>query len=293
MARAVPIMKGALGLNNVVDPMALTTDDRGRVELAAAVNVDIDNRYRPGRRDGYSKISDGVFHSLHRNGNAYFAVKDGELVVFDSNYTMTSLTPVANQDMFYGNVGATTYFSNGIQKGYVEYGQLYPWVAADYYGPDTTRALSGPPDGTLLEYFQGVMFMAVGRVLYHSEAYNLGLWNLAANYIPFESPIQMIASFGNTLIVSDQHAIYAHTGQSVKNWSQTKIFDSPAIKGTARVLRQVPNLGDGIMFVTTEGICFINAEGQLTNLTKDRLVLPNSSVGTAYQTNTHYVCITR
>lgn len=286
------LMAGTTGLNNVVDSRRLRTGDDGLVELAATKNIDIDDSFRPATRAGTTLVASGHFHSLHKNGEEYFGVRDDVLVAFDTFLTFTSIVAASDSTMYYANVGNRTYFSNDLQLGYVVDKVLYPWMLDDHVEPNTTTAYSGPPRGRFLEHLNGVLFTAVGNVVFHCVPFHPGLWNLADAYIPFATDIRMIKGAGKVLYISDSSSVYVHELTEV-GWGKRKVFDAPAVSGTARSVVNFQDLGDGFLFATPKGICFAGNNGAVKNMTDGKVVVPNATAGTAFTTQTHYVSISQ
>ena len=105
-----------LGLHNLKDP-ARIPEDEGVCALDTATNIDIDGTFMMHRRDGYTSVIGGNYHSLWSDGKVLFAVKSGGLVQVDPTggvYTETVLSRgVGDSPMAYADVNGTTYYSNG------------------------------------------------------------------------------------------------------------------------------------------------------------------------------------
>ncbi len=114
------IFKAFKGLNNLTSPERL-----GRDELAAAVNVDIDNKLTLRSRGGFSQLATGAFHSLWTNelGNTALVVKDGVLYAINPDYTLSAPLDIGftpTRPVTYAEVNGSVFYSDGVQNGVVQ-----------------------------------------------------------------------------------------------------------------------------------------------------------------------------
>lgn len=288
------IMNRTTGLNNKQDAKRLRMSD-GTVELSAANNVLVTNDGAIERRQGYSQVAEGSFRDLHRNGQDFFAVKDGQLVKFtQAADVFTGLASAGSSPVFYANVGQATYISSATLKQIYSESALHDWEVATYTGPDTGQSFSGPPaNGTIICYDRGVMYVVEDNILWHSEPYHPNLFNLAKGFIPFKSNIVEVAAVGNTLYVSDEYGVYAHVGGSPADFTQRRVHDAPMITGTvSRTTKQVLEGNREGLFVTTDnGICYATSDGVFINLTEHQLNIDHATTGCSFMLDDHYVSI--
>ena len=80
----IPLMLGSLGINNKVDPTDLQFDPKtGLVELAYAVNIDIERPFRVVSRRGYTKrisLANGA-HSFFYAGGQFGVFASGSACI--------------------------------------------------------------------------------------------------------------------------------------------------------------------------------------------------------------------
>jgi len=100
--------------------------------LSSAVNVDLTRKGKVLRRRGYASVEAGYTHSLWRVGDAPFAlmVRDGQLCKITAPEPLiVELQAVElSRPMSYTTVNDRVYFSNGLDKGYVDFdGAVHPW----------------------------------------------------------------------------------------------------------------------------------------------------------------------
>lgn len=125
------------GINNRArETEDVNIDNRLRIPagefLRGATNVDLTSKGKPLRRRGYELTEAGFAHSLWRSGDAPFAlmVRDGQLCkVSGPEPLVEELQAVdLSRPMSYTTANDRVYFSNGLQKGYVDFdGAVHPW----------------------------------------------------------------------------------------------------------------------------------------------------------------------
>lgn len=104
------------GLNNVLPPER--TDPQ---YLKLAENIDIDKSGGIQKREGYSVISSGSYHSLWADGDDCFVVKDGDLVRIRSDYSMeTLLSDVGDIRLSFEKVDGTIYYTSKSFTGIID-----------------------------------------------------------------------------------------------------------------------------------------------------------------------------
>lgn len=116
-------IEGFKGINNVLPP------ERTPVEyLKEALNVDIDKSGGVHKRLGYTKVIEGVFHSLWDDEQDAYVVKDGDLVKLNTDYsTTTLLASVGTDKISYAQADGKIYFSSISVKGVIENGSVRDW----------------------------------------------------------------------------------------------------------------------------------------------------------------------
>lgn len=298
MGKQVNLFRGALGINNKVDPTRIKYDPKtGVQELASAVNVDIDSTGRIGRRKGYTLKLAKASHSLFSCGSYCLFVSGDALCVLEADYTWSAIRNVTvGAAMRYVRVGTDIYYLNGYERGIVKDKVSYSWVATDYVGPTTLRTFSDPPTGHLLELYHGVMLIGKGNVLWHSEPYAYSWFDFARNYIDFSDRLTMIKAVQNGAFVSTEKETFFHKGGTVKEFIQGKVADYPAIEGT-EVEVNASRIGEGsitgiaAMWASEEGICFGGPDGSFRNFTERRLTYPAARYGAGLYKDGKYICL--
>lgn len=304
MAKQLNLFKGALGINNKIDPVRVKYNpETGVQELASAVNVDIDSTGRISRRKGYTLKLALASHSLFSCGNYCLFVSGDALRVLEPNYTSNPIRNVTRgAKVSYVKIKDDTYYANGYQKGIVRDKVSYTWKAfttsqaVDYVGPTTTKTFSDPPIGHLLELFNGAMLIAQDNVLWYSEPFAYAWYDLKGNYLEFSDRITMVKAVQGGVFVSTERETFFHKGTNVKELQQMKVADYPAIEGTmaqvdATRIGDGNLIGTGAIWASTEGICFGGFDGYFRNLTQRKLTYPAARYGAGLYKDGKYICL--
>lgn len=278
------------GLNTRTRPKNLHAND-GVVELAEAVNVDVVEGYAVQRRCGYTSVADGTFHSLFRSGDNCYVVMNDTLVHFtkDNPSAFTSIAYVGKSPLYYAEIGGLVYYSNLSVRGVLDGVASTPWVASTYVGPTTPRSFSLPENGRYLCYYNGVLYYAVGSVVFHSEPLAPMLFDLSANFIPFPCEVVAIWRTQGALFVSTTEKIYMYLGGSPRAFEQVEVLNGRAFHNSVVMVDAYEDRPSGAFVATEKGICFTSANGA-QNLTETTVSVPRSADCSAFYRGFRYVC---
>ena len=292
MRNPLTIFTGTPGLNNRVDPVRLKLDrETGIADLAEATDVTIDDTGRPSRRLGSGLITAGVFHSGFCDGGDCFVVQDHEaesaIYKLSTLHALTGVRSALTKGLRFGwcQVGPDTYYSNTLQNGIITAGVSRAWALQSHVGAVTTRQFSAAPLGSHLAHFAGRMWIATGNVLYYSEPFAYGKFDLANCFIWFGSNITMVKPVKDGLFVSDSDRTYFLAGTNPKEFDQKTDVEAPAheyseaigyIDGD-KVGR--PGAGPCAVWSCDEGLCVSTQTGDLQIVTANRLIYPTGSSG--------------
>ena len=297
MVKAITLLNSCSGLNNKVDPVRISFDpEKGLSELAVAYNVNVDRTGRISRRKGYTKRLDGICHSLFPYEEGFLVVRNGMLSILNPDYSCEGVCSVNKKaKVSYVSVGERVYFTNGYEKGYIEGRKYFPWEFIEYVGPPTTRVFYGPPLGSLLEVYNGFMFIAQDNVLWYSMPFSYHSYCLKGDYVIFDSKIRMVKAVKDGLYVSTENDTYFLNGSNPKEFFQENVCNYPAIEGT-EVLIDGRKIGNGsikekvVIWASTKGICIGGPNGLFENLTERKLVYPNANKGAGTLIEDRYIC---
>lgn len=287
------------GIRNTVALERLSTK-----ELAAAVNVDIDDASQVRRRRGHQQVASGDWHSLADLGDIRLVVKDGELGFLDDGLNHSPLTTVGDARLVYTRVGPTVYFTSSTTSGKIESGVVLPWGApgagewlspviqpTSTLGPIAGRQLTAPPRATEIESYKGRIYLASGRALWATELFLYDKIDMSKNYVYLEDDITMVRSVGDGLYVGTTRQLLFLRGTFSDGLVAQTVMDSPVVRGSAvvvpwtkvhpRARSQPMPEGFGPVFMTGAGICVGLDSGEVYNLTQDHMVFPGAASAAA------------
>lgn len=300
MKNYLTILKKALGLNNAENANRLIFNpESGEIELAAAYNVTIGNTGDISRRNGLTATArTESIHSLFCDGGDCFFVLSSALYRLNKDYSaygvVNGLTVKAK--MSYCQVLDRTYYANGFQKGYIIDGVGYSWVAGTYVGPPTHKVFSSPPIGNLITYLSGRMFIAAGTTGWYSEPYAPGWFDLASSFIPFGQRIRMWRGVAGGIYVGLDNQVVFLEGTNPKEFNYRVVAYSPVVEGTDVYAHDV-HTGDttstdrSVMWVAKDGVYVGQPDGRVTNVTRNKIVVPNSYSGCAVFSTGEYITL--
>lgn len=258
------------GLNNKVRPEAM-----GHGELSIARNVDIDNRKRLTRRNGYASIATLTwnYHSLWaKDGLICLAVKAGNLVRINEDWSETTVRAnVGDSSMSYVEVNKIVYYTNGMVIGYIAEG-------SDHQFTNPSKEFKRAPfPGQLIEYFNGRLWIARDNVLWFTDALAFDRVDMRQGFKQLPSTITMVKAVEGGIYVSDTNDTYWLNGGSPTVMAIKKV-EGAALPGSGIVVNGQSLgkdfQGSHLIFTTDNGICLGNSGGQVINLTNEKYRLP-------------------
>ena len=305
MSRApIPIFSGTTGINNKVDPSRLRFGpETGIVDLAAAVNIDVDDTGRPSRRRGRTAtVRTEAWKNLFGCGSYGVGTKCDALCVIESDLSYTAIRNInASAKMSYvrdtDGEQDVVYYTNGHENGKIINKVSYAWSVGEK--TSETKEFSAAPIGHLIEKRKR-MFIAQDNILWYSEPNSNDLYRLGTNHFRFMSRTRMVQAVAGGLWVSDSDAIYFLGGEinpsNMEMPLQEKMADYPVSRGTGV---KVPGskIGDEglsgivVMFTTNKGVCIGTRDGQLINATERKIDLPSSLTGAGLYKDGKYICV--
>lgn len=291
----IPLYNGASTLNTVLDPQRLSQGTRnapGIIELAKAVNVSIDDRGLVTLRRGDALLKVGEFHSLFCDGGDCFAIKentsDATLVKVNADYSLSTVRTGLSKwlRMCFAQTSTDTFYSNGVQNGFIRSGVNYAWPVNTYRGPtaDIEFTTSIPVANHLAFMQGGKCAIAVGQSIFiNHEPFRYGLFAPALGFIGFESDVSMICPVQAGFFVSDQRQtwFFRKIDGGWYRYKQELVDAAPAIEwslAAEKVLLRDIDIdlpGFGRVWVSQEGICLGTDDGTAINLTKEKVKYPS------------------
>ena len=283
----ITIFRGTSGLNTVDDPARIPMAKNAISDVAELVNMRVESSGRPSKRVGQTLIESGSFHSMYCDGGDCFVAKDRDadtaIYQVGNDGTLAGIRSglTIGQRIAFKQYGAKTYYANGMQYGIIEGGVSKTWEPGEYHGPATDRSFSIPSGITHLEAHSGRMFVSIGNVLWWSELFRFDIFDQARSLIQFHTDIRMVKSVASGLYVSTEHNTYFLTGNKPSEFTMVKVASFPAVEWSESI--ESVDGGDigfdpGLcaLWVSPEGAILGLPSGQILNLTKTKIIYPES-----------------
>lgn len=272
------------GLNSVDDPVDIAYDPASGVSDAqVAVNCILSDRGRVSRAPGYSEVASGSFHSLFCDGGPCYVGKSTAIYEVGPDLSLTGVRSGLTGDRIsWCQVGSRIYYTNGTEKGYIEDGQSYPWVAGTYNGADTKSLITGPPAGSHLAHNHGRIFVAHGNyVFWNKVPGEYDNFSLDTDHWAFPSRVIMLAAVDGGVFVSDEQKTYFRAGRVPSEAPSYTRANFPAYEwGLALDSIEGSDIGKppGLyrVWVSREGLITGAPDGTIINETKPKIIYPET-----------------
>jgi hypothetical protein len=293
MAKIVPYIKGSAGLNTVGDPVRIKYNPKtGVSDLVAGINVTISPSNRINRRKGKTLIIPLGSHSMFCDGGECIFIHDSKLYLLfrisETEFSYRFLCALLNNNwMACTQIGDRIYYTNDQDLGYVEAGVACTWAKTTaYVGPTTEKILTGPFAGNHLAYHGGRIYIAKRNFLWYSEYAAHDWYDMARNFIQFNTHIRMVKPVEGGLFVSTSNRIYFLEGLVPGDFIQRKRTSYPALEWSDAIDymdgTDVPEMeisGLCALWVTPEGAMMGTPEGMVINLNKKKVIYPQGTKG--------------
>ena len=284
------------GLKNTVSSERLKPG-----ELERAINVDIDDVGQARRRRGQRQLSALPHHSLWlAPSKRLLVVRSGVLGLLLPDNSHVPLTVVGEDPVAYTEVAGTIYYSSRTHSGKIlPNNTRSAWGATDgtsrwvspvvrpteTLGPVAGRALSAPPLASLLEGWNGRLYMGEGRYIWATEVFSYDYVDKARNFLQFEADLTVLIAVDDGLYVGAEDGLHFLTGQLSKGLVRRTVSTSPIVRGSAvRVPADVTGVGLqrggeaelAVMMLSEAGVLVCSNGGKVVNTTTGRVVFPGA-----------------
>jgi len=297
------ILKGTSGLNNIIDPLRHQYNpETGVGFLAEAVNCDIDDSGMISRRPGQVLLSNISSHSLFCDKGDCFVVQDrvddAALYMVGSDYSLTGVRSALTKGsrLAYCQIGTKTYYTNLQQNGVIEDGISSPWPLNDHVGADTSRSFYPAPKGRHLCTFMGRMWIASGDVIWVSEPYAYGKFDMSRCFFMFGSDVIMIKAVSTGVWVStSEYTGFIRGADKFDDMSFEKKSPYPAHEFSECIelidlsATQYKIQGLSALWSSDAGLCIGTSDGTLLIPTSDKLIYPTGASGATVANKTNII----
>lgn len=280
------------GLRNTVAPERMAPN-----ELQVAKNIDLDDAGQPRRRRGFSRVDTSSWHSLFTSTRGVFGVRDGSLGIVRPDYSFEALrTGIGPTPLAWVEVGPQVFFSSATDSGVIEqdnsisawgaHGGAGTWLSPVVNPTSTLSPISGqllgaPPLATALAYLNGRIYMAQHRTLWATELYLYHHVDRTKNHMLFEHDITVVGAVTDGIYVGTTAGIWFLSG-TFREMRRIPLMAYGAIPGSlvtapAELIHPTMNQSrNAVLFLTTSGLVAGFDNGQLLNLTQDKVLFPGA-----------------
>lgn len=281
-----PLFRGFLGLNNVSEPHNLRRDELGRVELAEAVNFEIQDDLSISTRSGRLTIRQGNTHSLWSKGRFCFMVNNGDLLRMYENEGFAVVFPgIGTHRVSYDLAMGKVYAVNGSVQMIITDSDVSSWDHTPIVqSVSDTRILGFPAPFDLVLWHSSRMFVSRGNVMYESELFAPGAFDLE-KYIQFTSTITDWVSMRGGIYLSTEEAVIFLPGPDISSFKQEmRVREVPMLPGTLCVVEgRAIGKGTSGMCAVWAGlngeICIGDEDGRLIETLDQQIKLEKHSRG--------------
>jgi len=280
------IFTGASGLNTVDDPARIKFDpETGVSDLQLATDINIESNGRVSRRQGFSLLQAGNFHSLFCNGGDCFVGKDGLLYQVKGDLSLLGVrSGLSGGRISFSDTGKRVNYTNSTQNGVIENSVSSAWSKKGFEHPDELEPYYAAPVGSLTWFCGGRAFVAVGDTVFYSEVTEPGLFKLGTRHFRLDSTVIMGAPVKSGAFVSTAKKTYfINTAGERPRCDQ--IANYPAVANSAchdlaeglRLGLQSPGLCS--FWLSKTGVCVGMPDGAMVNMTESKVSLTGHDAG--------------
>lgn len=218
-------------------------------------------------------------------------------ITFDSIETSTNAL-VCDKILYLSEAdGETLYRAAVIPNGQTSY--TYSGDGGDLKVALRTQHASPPPAGNIVRYYNGVMYVVDGDVVYFSDPYNPELFRMATNFLRFPGQVAMFESVENGLYVATTDIAGEDTETATMTWflggstpedfTSKVVYDYGVISGTAAKCTaslitapqaaEAQRTGEAVIWTSRHGVCIGFHGGTVVNITEPRYSFPTAQSG--------------
>jgi hypothetical protein len=262
------------GIDNVNIPteMEQVNDAGHSYFFQSAVNFDMTNKRHMRRRDGYRLLYDftvAQLHSLWSHGNdCFFMAGDGLYRLNDDMSHTLILGGFSSNPMNFASVYGRIYFTNTTDIGWIDSNNI------SSLSTPTENFKLPMPSGHLMEFYNQVLYVAVGNIIYCSDPSLPEQYDYRHGLIPLQSRVTMLKACDDGLWISDSTGIYFLNGNTIYDFAFQHRMEHPVIERSAVSINGrflgTDSVGQSVIMLTSVGICIGSNGGNFLMATADR-----------------------
>jgi len=140
--------------------------------------------------------------------------------------------------------------------------------------PLRTQFNSPPPPGQLLTYLNGIIYIASGSMVWHTDPLNYNLADNVGSFFMHPQRVTLLAAVPDGLYISAERT-YFYSGVGTEDVRRREVLPYKAVEGA---VTQVVDSTD-VMWFSERGFVRGAVGGQVKNLTEDQLAVPSYATG--------------
>jgi hypothetical protein len=195
--------------------------------------------------------------------------------------------------MRYAPIAGRIYYVNGAQKGYIFKGANYTWSKGNYSVQHATpRTFADPPNGHLVSWFSGRALIARDNAIFASEPSFYGVFDLH-NTRMVRDRVTMLRPTQAGLGVGTTTQVLFYRGKHWEQLVREPKAEYGVLEGTDAPCagEKIGGSGELVLFTTPQGVCAGDSEGNLKNLTFNKLTFPTGRYGSATVAGDRYIVL--
>ncbi len=282
--KPITVFRGTTGLNTVADPARIPMRKGNVNDVAEAVNITIDQYFRSSRREGFTLLQSGSYHSLYCDQGDCFVARGDAIFRVGTDFSLQGIRSgmTENARIAWMQDGNKTYYTNVFERGIIEDGVSSPWVVGTYHGPATVRGFAVPVGMKHLCIHAGRMFASTGKVLWWSEPFRFDLFNQAESFAQFHSNIRLIKAVAGGVFVGTERSTHFLSGSQPMEFQARKVANFPPVEWSDSI-EYVEGTDIGMqeqglcaLWASIEGAVLGTPSGQIVNLNKEKIIYPEN-----------------
>lgn len=204
-----------------------------------------------------------------------------------SEITVTSRTVTNSSIQFFslpqrGDATLRLYLSTANGKTLYHVGDTTAGGFTVYIEPGSGAALDkqfidAPPPGSIIRQYNGRMYVADGKVMWHSEPFAFSHFRLAANYTQFEHDIAVMEAVNAGMWIATTGKTFLLSGETTEAPVLREVADYGAVPGTGLIDPATNNA----MWYSTRGAVTGSKDGQLVSMQEENVATETGTAGAA------------
>ena len=274
-------IKNFIGINNVDEPENLINWRYKSAGLTTGKNIDVSSGGKISRRQGFTRVLEGSFHSLFDG----YAVADGMLVRLSGDPLVAEpLMSVGHRRVTFADTGPFIYASNEVSVWRINGSNVVEVAAQGSYSLSDALSTDGLYDGIppakILSFGFGRLWAVTDVGIFYSQPYEFENFNLESDYIDFPSCTGITFVDNGMYLGSKKDVLYLNGGNPNSVMQTSTVSTAGCFFGSMIEVNsedfsldeRVAASGKGAIWESSSGKVLGLSGGTVLYLTKDKFV---------------------